>query len=243
MPSTVGIDRSISTTSGRSCRAIRTASPPSSVSPITSQVGLARDQGTQAVADDRLMVGDQDADGHPAAHGVGTRHQLQPGVRRSPWVLEPVAYRRGECRAHLRVLPRLKLSSSWLLSTLRHGGRPVLGLAGSAHWSSFWFALCSVVAILHGGTCRTGWRATTLLVGVPAMRTPVTMVARSRLWRGALSVPPSDDTTGESFRGLVLQLRGRTGLTQRELASADRRARHARSRDGRRAPTTPAWRA
>ena len=32
-------------------------------------------------------------------------------------------------------------------------------------------------------------------------------------------MPPSDDTTGESFRGLVLQLRGRTGLTQRELAA------------------------
>jgi WD40 repeat protein/transcriptional regulator with XRE-family HTH domain len=32
-------------------------------------------------------------------------------------------------------------------------------------------------------------------------------------------VPPSDDPTGESFRGLILQLRGRTGLTQRELAA------------------------
>ena len=32
-------------------------------------------------------------------------------------------------------------------------------------------------------------------------------------------MPPADDTTGESFRGLVLQLRGRTGLTQRELAT------------------------
>ena len=32
-------------------------------------------------------------------------------------------------------------------------------------------------------------------------------------------MPPSDDMTGESFRGLVLQLRGRTGLTQRELAT------------------------
>jgi transcriptional regulator with XRE-family HTH domain len=32
-------------------------------------------------------------------------------------------------------------------------------------------------------------------------------------------VPPSDDTTGESFRGLILQLRGRSGLTQRELAA------------------------
>ena len=31
-------------------------------------------------------------------------------------------------------------------------------------------------------------------------------------------MPPTDDTSGESFRGLVLQLRGRTGLTQRELA-------------------------
>lgn len=31
-------------------------------------------------------------------------------------------------------------------------------------------------------------------------------------------MPPADDTTGESFRGLVLRLRGRTGLTQRELA-------------------------
>ncbi len=30
---------------------------------------------------------------------------------------------------------------------------------------------------------------------------------------------PGDDTTGEGFRGLVLQLRGRTGLTQRELAA------------------------
>ena len=38
------------------------------------------------------------------------------------------------------------------------------------------------------------------------------------LWRG-LSVPPADDWTRESFRGLVLQLRGRTGLTQRELAA------------------------
>jgi len=32
-------------------------------------------------------------------------------------------------------------------------------------------------------------------------------------------VPPSDDWTGESFRGLVLRLRGGTGLTQRELAA------------------------
>lgn len=32
-------------------------------------------------------------------------------------------------------------------------------------------------------------------------------------------MPPSDDGTGESFRGLVLQLRGRIGLTQRELAA------------------------
>src|SRR5262249_50941251 len=38
------------------------------------------------------------------------------------------------------------------------------------------------------------------------------------LWRGP-SVPPSDDMTEESFCGLVLQLRGRTGLTQRERAS------------------------
>src|SRR3712207_36480 len=30
---------------------------------------------------------------------------------------------------------------------------------------------------------------------------------------------PGDHTTGESFRGLVLRLRGRTGLTQRELAT------------------------
>jgi WD40 repeat protein/transcriptional regulator with XRE-family HTH domain len=32
-------------------------------------------------------------------------------------------------------------------------------------------------------------------------------------------VPPADDTTAESFRGLALRLRGRTGLTQRELAA------------------------
>lgn len=32
-------------------------------------------------------------------------------------------------------------------------------------------------------------------------------------------MPPSDDTTGESFHGLVLGLRGRLGLTQRELAA------------------------
>jgi transcriptional regulator with XRE-family HTH domain len=32
-------------------------------------------------------------------------------------------------------------------------------------------------------------------------------------------VPPTDDRTGESFRGLVPRLRGRTGLTQRELAT------------------------
>jgi transcriptional regulator with XRE-family HTH domain len=31
-------------------------------------------------------------------------------------------------------------------------------------------------------------------------------------------VPPASDGSGESFRGLVLQLRGRIGLTQRELA-------------------------
>src|SRR5690349_17092400 len=31
-------------------------------------------------------------------------------------------------------------------------------------------------------------------------------------------VPPFDDLPGESFRGLVLQLRGRSGLTQRQLA-------------------------
>jgi DNA-binding transcriptional regulator YiaG len=32
-------------------------------------------------------------------------------------------------------------------------------------------------------------------------------------------MPPDDDPTRERFRGLVLQLRGRTGLTQRELAT------------------------
>ena len=32
-------------------------------------------------------------------------------------------------------------------------------------------------------------------------------------------MPPSDDTTGEDFSSLVLLLRGRTGLTQRELAT------------------------
>jgi len=32
-------------------------------------------------------------------------------------------------------------------------------------------------------------------------------------------VPPSDDMAGESFRGLILRLRSRTGLTQRELAA------------------------
>src|SRR4051812_13469253 len=32
-------------------------------------------------------------------------------------------------------------------------------------------------------------------------------------------MPPADDPTGESFRGLILQLRGRSGLTQRELAT------------------------
>jgi WD40 repeat protein/transcriptional regulator with XRE-family HTH domain len=32
-------------------------------------------------------------------------------------------------------------------------------------------------------------------------------------------VPPVDDTAGERFRSLILQLRGRTGLTQRELAA------------------------
>ena len=31
-------------------------------------------------------------------------------------------------------------------------------------------------------------------------------------------MPPADDATGESFSGLVLRLRGLTGLTQRELA-------------------------
>jgi DNA-binding transcriptional regulator YiaG len=31
-------------------------------------------------------------------------------------------------------------------------------------------------------------------------------------------VPAANDGPGESFRGLVLQLRGRTKLTQRELA-------------------------
>ena len=38
------------------------------------------------------------------------------------------------------------------------------------------------------------------------------------LERGAI-VSPSDHTPGASFRGLVLGLRGRTGLTQRELAA------------------------
>src|SRR5262245_12698401 len=36
---------------------------------------------------------------------------------------------------------------------------------------------------------------------------------------GGSGVPPSDDMSEESFRGLVLRLRGRTGLTQRELAT------------------------
>src|SRR5687768_17562138 len=34
-----------------------------------------------------------------------------------------------------------------------------------------------------------------------------------------LGVPPSDSTMEESFRSLVIRLRGQTGLTQRELAS------------------------
>jgi WD40 repeat protein/DNA-binding XRE family transcriptional regulator len=43
-------------------------------------------------------------------------------------------------------------------------------------------------------------------------------------------VPPADDEAGESFRDLVLRLRGRTGLTQRELAT--RIGVHARSIQG-----------
>jgi transcriptional regulator with XRE-family HTH domain len=39
-------------------------------------------------------------------------------------------------------------------------------------------------------------------------------------WLGECVIMPSDDQTAdESFRDLVLQLRGRTGLTQRELAT------------------------
>jgi WD40 repeat protein/transcriptional regulator with XRE-family HTH domain len=61
------------------------------------------------------------------------------------------------------------------------------------------------------------WRATTLLGGR-------TVDERHRCWFDAgcgegFIVPPGDDPTGESFRGLVLQVRGRTGLTQRELAA------------------------
>src|SRR4029078_9760685 len=52
--------------------------------------------------------------------------------------------------------------------------------------------------------------------------TPGTLMRRRSSGFGCgegVIVPPADDTTDESFCGLVLQLRGRTGLTQRELSA------------------------
>ena len=47
---------------------------------------------------------------------------------------------------------------------------------------------------------------------------------------GGVTVPPADRSACDSFRDLVLQLRGRTGLTQRDLAA--RIGVHARSIQG-----------
>ena len=60
-PSMRGIRMSISTTSGRARRASSTASAPSAASPTTSMSGCGVQQRAEAGADQRLVVGEQDA--------------------------------------------------------------------------------------------------------------------------------------------------------------------------------------
>ena len=67
MPSRRGISRSMSTTSGSAVRASSTASSPSAARPTTSMSWQRLDQPPETVADDAVVVGDEDAD-----HGAGT---------------------------------------------------------------------------------------------------------------------------------------------------------------------------
>ena len=62
MPSCTGIRMSITTTSGRSRPACRTASAPSHASPTTSMSGSAFQDHAEPGAHQRLVVGQQDPD-------------------------------------------------------------------------------------------------------------------------------------------------------------------------------------
>src|SRR5687767_347238 len=71
------------------------------------------------------------------------------------------------------------------------------------------------------GVLSAGYRGaspelTTLMVGVPEVVASVVVLGMPV--RGVL-MPASFGDSGDSFRGLILQLRGRIGLTQRELAA------------------------
>ncbi len=76
MPSMPGIRMSMTTTSGRACRASWTASAPVPASPTTSRSRAVGDEHAQARADQRLVVGEYDPNGHgiapaPSAGTVG----------------------------------------------------------------------------------------------------------------------------------------------------------------------------
>ena len=75
------------TTSGRCRRVSATASTPSAASATTSQVGLAVDERAEAVADQRLVVGEQDVDhavvrSRPRTAGAGTSSSGKVAVDR-----------------------------------------------------------------------------------------------------------------------------------------------------------------
>ena len=88
MPSIPGIDRSISTTSGRSLSAATTAARPSAASPTTSTDVLLLEHRAQPLAHDLVVVDDQHPYGRahaPASPGIVTltrvpssRHALDP---------------------------------------------------------------------------------------------------------------------------------------------------------------------
>ena len=68
MPSSTGSLRSSSSTSGLCSRVSRTASGPSLASPTTADVVLHLEQHRQTLADDGVIISDQNGDGHLAGH-------------------------------------------------------------------------------------------------------------------------------------------------------------------------------
>ena len=73
IPSRCGMRMSSTATSGRLARAASTACSPSAASATTVMSGSVVDDLAQAAADERLVVGEQDADAHAPPPAIGSR--------------------------------------------------------------------------------------------------------------------------------------------------------------------------